>query len=163
MDGRQIGFKLTMEALGLDVRVETFDDRLIVQKAMYLAQAAGVDHGYFYRWYLRGPYCPAVADDAFAVALEESQGTDDAQNWELDDASLSCLSKIGGWMTREPREDLANRLELLASVHFLIDRKQVSQDDPGAIREVLLRFDKQYSIEEVAGALKELRARELLS
>ncbi len=160
MDGRQIGFKLTLDALGLDGAVETFDDRLIVQKAMYLAQAAGVDHGYFYRWYLRGPYCPAVADDAFAVALEAEQGVDDAQGWELDEASLAKLSGIREWMGRE---DLASWLELLASVHFLIDRKKVTDDNPGAIREVLLRFEKQYSEEQVVGALEELRGRELLS
>lgn len=70
MERRQIGLKLVMDKLDLPVTVDSFDDRLILQKAIYLAEASGVRLGYYYRWYLRGPYCPAVAEDGFAVAAD---------------------------------------------------------------------------------------------
>jgi uncharacterized protein YwgA len=55
MDRQQIGLKLTLDALSLPARLDTFADRLVVQKAIYLAQVAGVQLGYHFHWYLRGP------------------------------------------------------------------------------------------------------------
>ena len=69
MDRQQIGVKLTADGLGLSFQVETFEDRLIMQKAIYLAQAAGVNLGYFYHWYLHGPYSPSLTRDEFAIAM----------------------------------------------------------------------------------------------
>jgi hypothetical protein len=38
MDRRQIALKLAADACGLDFRISTFEDRLILQKAVYLMQ-----------------------------------------------------------------------------------------------------------------------------
>ena len=162
MDRRQIGFKLTMDALGREVTVGSFDDRLILQKAMYLAQAAGVQLGYFYRWYLYGPYCPQVADDAFAVSTDVAQGMNDADDWELDEQSKSKLAAVRDWMKGEGQE-VARKLELLASVHFLVERKQVSSRDAAEIGQVLRRFDKEFSDEQVEWALGELGKHDMLA
>lgn len=44
----------------LNIRDDTFDDRLISQKKIYILQALGTDLGYEYNWYLRGPYSPSL-------------------------------------------------------------------------------------------------------
>jgi len=49
MDRQQIALKLTVEGLGLPFKIDTFDDRLILQKVVYLAQAIGVHSGYYYQ------------------------------------------------------------------------------------------------------------------
>ena len=157
MDRRQIGVKLVMDQLGLPVKVQSFDDRLILQKAIYLAQAAGVNLGYYYRWYLRGPYCPAVAEDGFAVSAAASQGIDDASGWRLDYSSLKRLRAIRPILKAIPPEDLPDRLELLASVHYLIDRHQVSRRDPKVIAKTLQRFRKPFGEKEVTTAMGELK------
>ena len=36
MDRQQIGVKLTIDGLGLDFKINSFQDRLIMQKAVYL-------------------------------------------------------------------------------------------------------------------------------
>lgn len=74
MDRQQIGFKLALEQLSLPARLSSFDDSLILQKAVYLAQAAGVDLGYFFHWYLRGPYSSALTRDAFSMVSEINGG-----------------------------------------------------------------------------------------
>jgi len=163
MERRQIGLKLAMDRLGLDVKVETFDDRLILQKAIYLAQAVGANLGYYYRWYLRGPYCPAVAEDGFAIEAELSQGMDKARNWALDAGSAAKLGRIRGITDVTPREKLARKLELLASVHFLIDRRQVSGKDPMEIAQTLRRFDKLFTVQQVAAALQEMASNGIIS
>lgn len=42
---------LILEAMGIEPDVDTNDGRKVIQKAVYLAQAAGVPLGYSYRWY----------------------------------------------------------------------------------------------------------------
>jgi len=160
MDRRQLGLKLVMVELDLPVQVESFDDRLILQKAIYLAQAAGVNLGYYYRWYLRGPYCPAVAEDGFAVS---SEGADESRGWKLDDSSLEKLNAIHRMLEEVPYTDLARRLELLASVHYLVDRRQGRGRDPQEISETLQKFNKQFSKDEVTSALGELTSNGILS
>lgn len=55
--------------------VETFDDRLRMQKLVYLAGEFGLDHGYSYDMYLYGPYSPELAndyyEDEFTIPSEE--------------------------------------------------------------------------------------------
>src|SRR5579885_637652 len=46
----------------------SFDERLKLQKTIYLLQSAfRVNLGYTYNWYLRGPYSPGLAADAYKV------------------------------------------------------------------------------------------------
>ena len=162
MDRRQIALKLVMDAFGLPVRVDNFNDRLILQKTVHLAQAAGIQLGYYFRWYLRGPYCPAVADDGFCIATELARNLDDSKGWTLDEASSTRLDRIRGLLaahhrTAAERGALARRLELLASVHYLVDRKQVSGREPAKVVAVLQRFGKDFGEAEVSRALGDLR------
>ena len=50
---------------GYEFSVDRFDDRLRLQKTVYLLQAFGINRGYEFGWYLRGPYCSLVAMDGF--------------------------------------------------------------------------------------------------
>jgi hypothetical protein len=163
MDRRQIALKLAAGTLGLDFRISTFEDRLILQKAVYLMQAAGVHLGHYYQWYLHGPYSPSLTRDEHAVATELAQGLDDSEGWTLDEHSTSVLERLRGLVAVEDRAQLARKLELLASIHFLIARQQVARpDDDELIVEVLRRFGKNFDREEVARGRRELREHALL-
>ncbi len=162
MERQQIGLKLVMDQLGLPVQVDTFEDRLILQKAVYLAQAAGVNLGYYFRWYLHGPYCSSVSDDGFCVAIELGQGTEDSAGWSLDAASAEKASGILDLVDCNDRSALAKKLELFASIHFLLDRKQVSGQSPDKITAVLRKFGKDFNADDVRGALGELRDHDII-
>src|SRR5262244_2477390 len=120
MDRQQIGLKLTLDALGLPIRLDSFSDRLILQKAVYLSQAAGVQLGYSYNWYLRGPYSPTLTRDAFAIDTELKQGVDDSKGSNLDPTSLQRLGELRKLINSIPPQELSGELELLASVRFLL-------------------------------------------
>jgi uncharacterized protein YwgA len=157
MDRQQIGVKLTIEGLKLPFIIDGFEDRLILQKAVYLAQAAGVNLGYYYHWYLYGPYSPSLTQDEYAIDMDISTGLDESKGWKLDDTSMRRLEEIRAIFTESQRDMLRKKLELFASVHFLIDRKQVSGANTKQITETLKRFKKDYfSEEDVQKALKEL-------
>ena len=162
MDRQQIGVKLTIDGLNLPFKVGSFEDRLIMQKAVYLAQAGGVNLGYYYHWYLYGPYSPSLTRDEFAIATDISVDPDESKGWKLDNSSSQRLEGIRGIFTEPERDKLARKLELLASVDFLIDRKQVSKGDTGRITATLKRFNKNFSEEEVKKALGELKSYGLL-
>lgn len=163
MDRQQIGVRLAVDGLNLPFKIDGFMDRLIMQKAVYLAQAAGVNLGYYYHWYLHGPYSPSLTRDEFAVAMDISADLDESKGWKLDDGSSKRLERIGGLFAEPERGKLARKLELLASVHFLIDRKQVSKVDTSRITATLGRFNKDFTEEDVRKALEELKAHGLLA
>lgn len=163
MDRQQIGVRLTIDGLKLPFKIGIFEDRLILQKAIYLAQAAGVNLGYYYHWYLYGPYSPSLTRDEYAIAMDISADMDESKGWKLDDKSSQRLVKIQDIFAEPQRDKLAKKLELLASVHFLIDRKQVSKVDTSRITATLERFNKDFSDEDVKKALEELKAYGLLA
>ena len=47
--------------------MDTFDDRLRLQKFIYLLQAHDIYLGYDFSWYLRGPYCSSLTTDGFIL------------------------------------------------------------------------------------------------
>jgi len=163
MDRQQIGVKLAIDGLNLPFKIDGFQDRLIMQKSVYLAQAAGVNLGYYYHWYLYGPYSPSLTRDEYAIAMDISADMDESKGWKLDDKSLQRLENIQSIFAEPDRDKLAKKLELLASVHFLIDRRQVSGVDTSRITATLERFNKDFSKEEVEKALGELISYGLLA
>jgi uncharacterized protein YwgA len=163
MDRQQIALKLTVDGLGLPFRIDNFGDRLILQKAVYLAQAGGVNLGYYYHWYLHGPYCPSLTRDAYAIDSELRQGLDEPKGWKLDDESEERLKELQKVIPKRDGREVRRKLELLASVHFLVNRKQVRQGDTKEITMTLERFNKDFSGEEVGNALRELAENGLLT
>jgi uncharacterized protein YwgA len=155
MDRQQIALKLAVRGLGLNFRIGTFQERLILQKAVYLAEAGGVNLGYYYHWYLHGPYSPSLTRDAYAIESELRQELDESEGWKLDDESEQRLKQLRSLIPKD-NDVRGRKLELLASVHFLVNRKQVHANDAEEIAATLLRFEKDFSEDEVANALREL-------
>lgn len=159
-----------LRKLGIKATMACFKDRLVVQKVVYLAQAAGLDLGYYYGWYIRGPYCSAVADDLFA-ALDDPNGIEDAyKNWSLGERAnkkLRPVKNLLNWegansSTNSGNTIVARRLELLASVHYLVARKQVKNHGPKTITQKLKNCNKNFTQEEVSKAQKALKSAALL-
>lgn len=155
MDRQQIGMKLVLDAIGLPFRIGCFDERLILQKTVCLVQALGVDLGYDFNWYLRGPYSPGLTRDAFAVATQLQEG-DESEDWKLDDESSRRLRKVKPLFTTSDRHALAIKLELLASIRFLLDRGCAQPDDVNELRAILKRFGKDYAEQRIRDGLSEL-------
>ena len=50
---------------GVDLDLGKFDHRVIAQKTVFLLQLKGLDMGYDFGMYLRGPYSPSLTRDLF--------------------------------------------------------------------------------------------------
>ena len=61
--------KLALLFRGVQAPIEmgTLDERIRVQKITYLAQSYGIDLGYKFSWYIRGPYSKSVTTAGFEI------------------------------------------------------------------------------------------------
>ncbi len=157
MDRQQIGLKLTLDALGLPLCLGTFDDRMALQKVIYLCQAAGVHLGYDYNWYLRGPYSPDLTRDAFALRAKQQSHLDETAGWNLDRESIRNLDRIKPIWQTKPETERPRWLELLASLVFLKRSYDGRDKDVAGLREILQRNQKFFSEDEIREALEELQ------
>jgi uncharacterized protein YwgA len=94
--------------------INKFQDRLRVQKSVYLLQAFGIYLGYNFNWYLYGPYSPALARDAFEV-LPITDRFEPQPFFEAatEERFASFLKFLGD------RKDDPQWMELVGSLHML--------------------------------------------
>ena len=103
-----------LNAIGVSPRMETFADRLRLQKIVWLMQRFGVRLDFNYHWYLHGPYSPELTRNLYEIV--QSNVAKYEQIGPRDLARIDALRSVLG-------EDLvsADKLELLASIDFLRD------------------------------------------
>jgi len=121
MNRNRVLLKLVLDAIGFgNIDISEFASRKILQKKIYLLQLTGIDLGYRYNWYLKGPYCPSLAGDAFS--LKEEVGYDkEYEKYELNSETkqkVSILEKIEN-LPDSPQATEDEWLELVASLHYL--------------------------------------------
>jgi len=140
MEGSLTALKLVLDRLGISDDISTVADRKRVQKAIYLTQSiAGIDLGYRFSWYLRGPYSSPLASDYYALAEAIAAGGGSG----VDD--LSPKPSVSTRLDRlRPNLDVpddvplpqSDWLELLASIDYL---HRVREHDAKGVEEVLRR------------------------
>ena len=101
---------------GKDFSYGNFDQRLEMQKAVYLLQDMGVPIGdYGFRWYQHGPYSQNLQDDMY---YESSRKCEDIQlSKEYADRIDQLRSVI--FDTCKGDYSISNWVECLASLHYL--------------------------------------------
>ena len=68
VSNKLLALKLVLEALGVGTNIGNVTERKEKQKAIYLVKAlTGLDLGYSYGWYIRGPYSPSLANDYYEL------------------------------------------------------------------------------------------------
>lgn len=120
MRKKLIALKLILEELGISSDIDTVDERKRIQKSVYLGQIAGVDLGYHFGWYLKGPYSPELTKDYYELNTVLIDGDLEYQRKELKEQLKSKLHTIQPIFT-SPGDVPLNQedwLELLASVHY---------------------------------------------
>ena len=109
---------------------DTIEDRLKLQKTIYLLEEFGLNLGYGFGWYKYGPYSSDLVQDAYTVlyAQREHYGCE-TDSWEFSADSKGRFDEFG-----ERLGDVlgdAEKLELVASVRFVCDRwkPEIARDD----------------------------------
>ena len=117
MDKRLHNLQIVLGGLGVGTDIESIDQRVTLQKAIYLAQAAGIPLRYRYNWYVMGPYSPDLTRDYYALLEYPS----DSGPTALREPFASTIENLKTAMDVPNEVHLTKRewLELLSSVHYL--------------------------------------------
>ena len=130
----------------LDICKDTFDDRLVCQKKIYLLQSLGTDLGYAYNWYVRGPYSPALTSYVFNHL--EMLSAKSFDQYKLSYSAEKNISTVRSLADKGP-EDLSvpSWYELLASIQYIFDHpdswKHNKKDDE--LKNILMKNKPQYT------------------
>lgn len=127
-----------------DFSMDTFDDRLRLQKFVYLLQAHGVYLGYDYSWYLRGPYCSTLAAAGFMLDGFYDMMPDGKPD-KAEGFANSVVRERFERFTKfiKDREQDVNFLEAAASLHFLLSTGKAS-DHADAVDRVIKKMESGY-------------------
>lgn len=122
MNPARVELKLVLDQAGItQVNLNTFSQRFNIQKRVYLIQLMGCDLGYRYGWYIKGPYCRELTEDAFTLRDELLSGDTDHEGFDLADESKAWIETAQKlWVAPAmPMVSDDDWLELLASLHYL--------------------------------------------
>ena len=134
MSKRLIVLELVLTELGIEPTIETLEDRIQFQKAVYLSQEAGVPLGYRFSWYVRGPYSPSLARDYYYLQLASDDELSSNHGQSLRRDVKETLRQIKPIISEDNGVHLSQTdwLELVSSILYL--HKTVGTDDPEEAR-----------------------------
>ncbi|MCH5279620.1 MAG: hypothetical protein J1E60_07530 [Christensenellaceae bacterium] len=99
--------------------LETINDRILLQKKVYLAQDIGLPLGYGYSWYIYGPYSPDLTAVAYQIIPE---GSTAIENHSLKEPFASMIAKVNSLERSIDEQDLKISVvqwyELIASIAY---------------------------------------------
>lgn len=94
--------------------MDSFEDRLVLQKRIYLLQVFGIYLGYKFAWYIHGPYSPNLTRDGFKlVAISNLIPKVKFAKKNIEKKFNNYLSFLGN------RHNDGDWLEQLSCTHFL--------------------------------------------
>ena len=135
--------------------MESFDNRLRLQKIIYLLQAYGINLGYEYRLYLYGPYCTHLTKTAFMV-----DSFTKAKEVYLEDESLEKIFKEFLKRVESHKKD-SNWLEIASTIH-LFKTMHPLKNREGIIGEVIIMKPK-FTQKEVNRIYQEIEEWQILN
>lgn len=127
--------------------LDNFDDRLRLQKIVFLARMIGFNLGYSFDWYARGPYSPSLTKMLFSANEEGRLILESVTLQDSEEPIVQQLSEFLGEDVSDPRI-----LELLASVWYFIRRASYSKGERNDLVGKIIRRKPKYSREEVETA-----------
>ncbi len=137
-----------------DFSMDKFEDRLKIQKTLYLLQSFGIYLGYDFSWYLRGPYCTSLTTNAFA--LEDIY--DDIPNNTKVKFKDSNKQKLFKNFLKLVKGKKIDKLEIMASLHYL---KQINSNDD-KIKKMVENKQERFTEEQINNMWNELKKWQLL-
>ncbi len=140
---------MVFQALG--VKKDSFDNRIISQKKIFLLQEMGIEIGYSYNWYIRGPYSPDLT--TYIYDNLDMLKDHDFSAYKLSDTAKAAIDAINGLEEAKPQTlSVVSWYELLASVLYII--RKWNKENP---YESLIKYKPKYTKTDYDAAMTQLR------
>ncbi|MFW5988454.1 MAG: hypothetical protein ACOCQA_03345 [bacterium] len=103
-----------------------FEDRLKLQKTVYLLENMGVSvGGYGFNWYKHGPYSQALQDDAYDSVNYHSR-----EDIQFKENAKPIIENFREMVAEKPEDcELEEWLELLSSIYFLANMSEYNSKE----------------------------------
>ena len=138
------------KVLGFKPKIDNFEDRLIIQKAVYLLQLKGVKSGFEYSLYVRGPYSRELTDQVYGNKRKIEYLETSASLTKAESKDVEQFRELFG----KPK---SSTLEVAATYSFFaFDQKQ----DPLTARKNVKKMKPFYSEAQIAVGIS--KAKEFL-
>ena len=99
--------------------LETIDDRILLQKKIYLAQDIGLPLGYGYSWYIHGPYSPDLTAAAYRIIPEEITAIENHSFREPYASMISRVNELENELAHQSfKISVVKWYELIASIAY---------------------------------------------
>lgn len=128
-----------LKELGFKPSIKRFEDRIIIQKAIYLLQLKGVKTECLYDLYVRGPYSPELTQKEYSEQHA-------FEHWETTD-ELSQKEKESIHELKEIFDLKASWLEVGATYAYFVERRK---EDPIMALKSVKRLKPFFSETQVA-------------
>lgn len=124
--------------------LNTINDRILLQKKIYLAQEAGVPLGYGYSWYIHGPYSPDLTAVAYQIIPEGDTSIEEMHFKEPYASMLEKVNRLESVIGEENLElSIVQWYELVASIAYWYKRGIVEKEKSiSKIRETKPQFSE---------------------
>lgn len=139
---------------GYELSMDEFDDRLRFQKTVYLLQAFGINRGYDFSRYLRGPYCSLAAHDGYDLRDVYDSIPTGSKVFKSDRAN-KAFKKFCRFVENKSTNDL----EIAASLHY---RKITEDWDEARIKKTVKDKREEFTWDMVNRAWDDMRKAELV-
>lgn len=99
------------------LNINTFEQRKILQKTIYILREMGVKIRYTYNWYIHGPYSPQLADDAYEIQFNQGYHNDEIEGYCFKGEVKEIIERFKKLFKDREKDD--EWLELIGSLLFL--------------------------------------------
>ena len=131
-----------------------FENRLKLQKSLYLLQSFGVYLGYDFSWYLRGPYCSILAINGFELNKIYDDIPDEPVKFKKSETQKKFKSFLKFMNGKKIDE-----LEIASYLHYL---KQVHTWDDDKIKDKVVKKQKRFTKEQIDTIWDEIKKCQLI-
>ncbi|TGD62082.1 hypothetical protein EYC08_16830 [Tabrizicola sp. WMC-M-20] len=131
MEEKEIALKLVLDAIGEDTSISSVDDRVRLQKAVYICQELGIPLGYNYSWYVKGPYSTSLTQDYYSLNSALSSGDNNAHGLALNSSLNDRVAVARSCLALPTNVQVLKHhwLEALCSLHYLLKHSRKSYEE----------------------------------
>jgi len=121
MSNHLIALLKLYEILNIPIKVSTVDDRILLQKSVYLAKKFNYDLGFCFAWYVQGPYSPELTTDMYELYNDLNEIRREGDKYNVQPYLLTQLNNLLYLMVVPPNVCLSKPqwLKLVSSIIYL--------------------------------------------
>lgn len=135
--------------IGRELNINNYDDRLTLQKLTCILKAVGIDFGYKFSWYIKGPYSPSLATDAY----DSYRSPNKPVNISYSQKEEKTMKEIKDIFSEETKS--SDDLELIASILYLSKSRGISLSEDSLV-ETVKSLKPWYSEDKIRKAIAKI-------